>query len=148
MEESNDQYLIIPVHSLNYWLPVEDIRTIVAKTEVFRSIFRDKITLPVQRSLQLQMTPLFPWILETHLWYFRTNFVLLVMVVFSRFDGKCEETLHPWTVSCSFAALELFYNIFKASFRIYGSVYLVRLKTEIPAFEHLTKIPGKCGGNF
>ena len=49
------------------------------------------------------------------------------MTVFSKVDAKCSDALHPWTTSCSFTSLEIFYHVFRTSFKIYGTLYLVRM---------------------
>ena len=47
------------------------------------------------------------------------------MAILSKCEGSCADILHPYSISCSFTALEMFFYIFRACFKIYGSVYFV-----------------------
>lgn len=61
------------------------------------------------------------------------------MTAFSKVNAKCTEVLHPWTTSCSFATLEIFYHIFRTSFKIYGTLYLVATLLRRKGWEYVKK---------
>lgn len=61
------------------------------------------------------------------------------MTVLSKCNHTCANTIHPWTTSCSFMALELFYYIFKSSFKIYGSLYLIAALARRKDLEYFKK---------
>ncbi|XP_028410068.1 transmembrane protein 135-like isoform X2 [Dendronephthya gigantea] len=61
------------------------------------------------------------------------------MTVFSKVYTKCSECVHPWTTSCSFFSLEVFYHVFRTSFKIYGTLYLIATLLGQKGWEYVRK---------